>query len=248
MDADFFEALQLHTLCKDAPPPPPTPQDQQQPPVLVLDHASENGSIYVKATTTATTAAHADPAGSKVEDGTFRYPYSSVAKAVATAILTSPPKPVLLQDGIHYLKATLELGTEHNGLHISAAPGANAWLSGGVELKPQWSPAPAVPSPPASPLAASTPHNAVFVAKVAPKDVPRGIKGLYSISSTFSPNRFTRARYSGTLHTHTAMAREPENTWRVRHAGDNGAPLPLSSRSWQPAASRMLTYAMPMPV
>ena len=69
-------------------------------------------------------------------------PFRSIARALAAtrASSSAAPKSVVLQAGVHYLNATIELGAADSGLTITAAPGAEGkvTVSGGLPLKPTW--------------------------------------------------------------------------------------------------------------
>ena len=81
---------------------------------------------------------HGDDGASGEEHAPFR----SIARALAAtrASSSATPKSVVLQAGVHYLNATIELGAADSGLTITAAPGAEGkvTVSGGLPLKPTW--------------------------------------------------------------------------------------------------------------
>ena len=119
---ELFDALQLHTLCGDAPlPPSPPPSQVETPPRSPADDVSPH-AIHVYA------------------DGPDRL---SMEAALDRWRASGRKAPILLHDGVHFLNATLTLGAADSGLRIAAATGAaHAWLSGGVELSDlEWQPA-----------------------------------------------------------------------------------------------------------
>jgi hypothetical protein len=70
-------------------------------------------------------------------------PGQSIHQALALARAAAPhaKKNIVLQAGVHYLNATIELGPDDSGLTISAAPGAkpgDVVVSGGTLLTPTW--------------------------------------------------------------------------------------------------------------
>ena len=139
--AKTFDALELATLC-GLPPPPPTAGSLATP-AAPAPLATGRRAIRVDAA-----------AGSDAGAGTSDAPFRSVQRALAAARATraaagaadsaAPPPPIVLNSGVYFLNATLEFGPADSGQVITAADGAEAWLSGGKELKPaslQWKPA-----------------------------------------------------------------------------------------------------------
>ena len=65
---------------------------------------------------------------------------AATATATTTGAGTGAPKAIVLEAGVHYLNATIQLGVADSGLTITAAPGAEGQVtvSGGQLLKPTW--------------------------------------------------------------------------------------------------------------
>ena len=103
-----FDALELGTLCGEAPPPPP-------PSARAPDFGE------------------AAPGAYHVGAG---QDFDTVASALAAwrSAAEAAPPPIVLHAGVHMLNVTMELGPADNGLVIQNAAGEEAWLSGGVSL------------------------------------------------------------------------------------------------------------------
>jgi len=72
--------------------------------------------------------------------GTIGSPLKTVAFALEQSILASAaPRPIVLRNGTHPLRNTLEIGPELSGLHLTAFAGEQATLSGGVHLSLEFS-------------------------------------------------------------------------------------------------------------
>ena len=71
-------------------------------------------------------------------------PYQSIHRALAATRAvrkaSDAPKSIVLQEGVHYLNATIELTAADSGLTLTAAPGAEGkvTVSGGLKLTPTW--------------------------------------------------------------------------------------------------------------
>ena len=170
---ELFDALQLATLC-GAERPQPLPIEASTPRVAAVD------SIGL----------HVVPgAQRRGASGSAAAPFATVRDALNAArrARVTPPPPLLLHNGIHFLNATLVLRAEDSGQVITAAPGCtSAWLSGGVALDDlRWKPH-------------STMKNVLF-ADVS-KSIPLGagdVTGLFTVDEgDFSPAaRLTRSRF-----------------------------------------------------
>ena len=117
-----FEALELGTLCGETPPDhrPAAPRPAVAAPSPAL-------SIFVDAA-----------AGSDGAAGEEAAPVATVQAALAllrkNRASGGAKNTIVLKDGVHFLKETMTLGPDDSGTTITAAPGADAWLSGGQPL------------------------------------------------------------------------------------------------------------------
>ena len=83
--------------------------------------------------------------------GTQASPFATISRALAAARAASPPATIVLREGTFFLPATLELTASDSGLTMSAFPGENPVVSGGVSLAGlAWQPV-VLPSPSPSP-------------------------------------------------------------------------------------------------
>ena len=83
---------------------------------------------------------------------------------------------IVLKAGVHFLNETLVLGPADSGTTITAAPGADAWLSGGMPLgKLKWSPS----------------NGPVWAASLKGTGID-AVPGLFTLASH---ERFVRARF-----------------------------------------------------
>ena len=133
---ELFDALELHTKCKQ-PVPPPSPSGPPPPPSFPIP--SPGSALFVDAT-------KGDDAG----PGTEAHPLETVGAALAKARERTSiwgtdggggGRVVVLRAGVHYLAATLSVGAALSGLVIQNYPGEKAWVSGGVPLpRLSWAP------------------------------------------------------------------------------------------------------------
>jgi hypothetical protein len=80
--------------------------------------------------------------GNDQSSGAVSSPLKTLEFALQLSIAAgAPPRPIMLRNGTHQLRSTLEIGPRHSGLHLSAFPGEQATLSGGVELSVDFTPA-----------------------------------------------------------------------------------------------------------
>lgn len=162
---ELFDALELHSLCGMPTPPPSAPA------------AASDGSASNSASPSGARALHVDPtAGDDATGSPFRTIGAAVREARRKQI-----KSLVLEDGIHFLNETLHLTAADSGFSVSAARGANAWLSGGVAL---------------TNLAWKQGPGGVWAATVSDPAI-EDIPGLLTVGAgTHAPaSRFVRARY-----------------------------------------------------
>ena len=126
-------------------------------------------------------------ASSQHGDGSAARPYPSIYAALRRARRTGQ-RTIALGPGIHFLNETITLTPADNNLTITAKPGADAWISGGVLLpssKVKWE-------------RATEPHLAalpVWKADVSSFLLPgHGVDGLFT-ATLGDHRRMTRARY-----------------------------------------------------
>jgi len=213
---DVFDALELHRLCGDTPPTAPQPRQ------LGRDLGALGGSggggggggieFHVSATGGSDSSTHAQ-AGSRAQ------PYATVRAALAAArrargssaagdkaaaaAATAATASIVLHGGIHFLNATLRLGAADSGTTITAAPGAEAWLSGGASIPAgaDWQPAPPESGAAPGTWSLHLPHLAdvpglfsqegAAVATAGPASAAAGAGGAAAAAHV----RFTRARF-----------------------------------------------------
>jgi hypothetical protein len=154
---DIFEALELGTLCGEGPP----------------DVASTASAAAVPS------ARAIDMARSVVVDPSMR---GGVAAALRKLRASGGKKDtIVLKDGVHFLNETLTLGPADSGTTITAAPGAEAWLSGGAPLgKLEWS-------------AAEHPSGSGGVWAASLKGT--GVDKVPGLFTTATHERFVRSRF-----------------------------------------------------
>ena len=104
---DVFEALELGTMCGETPP-----ELDLQPALGSVEVPDRARSVFVGANAYPTV--HAALAALRTSDGS--------------------KDTIVLKDGVHFLNNTMTLGAADSGITIKAAPGAEAWLSGGQPL------------------------------------------------------------------------------------------------------------------
>eukprot|EP01043_Picozoa_sp_COSAG02_P055955 COSAG02_NODE_6565_length_3492_cov_1.855585_1_plen_388_part_10 len=150
---DIFDALDLGTLCGEAPPHAASPS------------SSLTGETII------------DEARSVIVD-----PRRVGGVGAAMRELRAGKKDtIVLKEGVHFLNETLTLGPADSGTTITAAPGAEAWLSGGRPLgKLKWS-------------VAQHPSGKRGVWAASLKGT--GIDSVPGLFSTKSHERFVRARF-----------------------------------------------------
>ena len=180
----YFDALQLQMLC-GTPPPQPRTSTATHPDSAV--EGSEEGWPPLHAYGTGRAGGlhvHAAAGSDDTGDGSEHSPFGSLPKALQAARaakkahagrLSAAPPAILLHGGVHYLNETLVLGPADSGQVITAVPGAEAWISGGIPvLAPEW----------------KLHKGSVYVAELHP-DIT-AVPALYTISPH---RRLTRARY-----------------------------------------------------
>lgn len=81
-------------------------------------------------------------AGADSNPGTITAPFKTFAAALAASrAAPGPANQIVLRAGTHFFTATAVLGPADSGLTVSAYPGEEAWVSGGVALPPlAWAP------------------------------------------------------------------------------------------------------------
>lgn len=172
----YFDALQLEMLCGTPPPPAATHPD-------AAVEGSEEGFPPTNPYDAGGLGLHVHPtAGSDTKgDGSPGHPFRSLARCLAAARLAkqvrqgATPPPIVLHAGVHFLNETLVLGPQDSGQVITAAPGEEAWISGGILLQSlDWKPH----------------KGSVYVAKLDHKLA--NVPALYTVSPH---KRLTRARY-----------------------------------------------------
>ena len=121
---------------------------------------------------------HGDDALAGSEDAPFRTIHRALAATRAAP--SAAPKSIVLQAGVHYLNATMELAAADSGLTITAAPGAEGkvTVSGGLLLTPTWTKSPK--------------GNAS--ANIWVTDVPASLKSFKGLTTLAPHRRVTRAR------------------------------------------------------
>ena len=161
-----WDALELGTMCGETPPP-----DNERVALPPAEAVAPLRSVYVDA-----------ERGSDAASGEVDSPFRGVHRALAALRASGGKKDaIVLKDGIHYLNQTLTLGPEDSGTTITAAPGADAWLSGGAPLPQlQWKKVQDHPS-----------GGNVWGASLAGTGVAK-VPGLFTAGSH---DRFVRARF-----------------------------------------------------
>ena len=130
---ESFEALELGATCGVT-----RPLGVPKPPTLKLPAASAAATYYVDYAT-----------GSDSASGSKSAPFKTLARGVKETRKTTSKggaAALLLANGVHHLKSTIELGAADSALTISADPAASRsgtaparpWISGGVPLAPAW--------------------------------------------------------------------------------------------------------------
>eukprot|EP01043_Picozoa_sp_COSAG02_P068467 COSAG02_NODE_11382_length_1735_cov_1.017726_1_plen_280_part_10 len=122
-----WDSLELETACVG---------QQTRPPARPTAPAGLPGSVPAA-------ALFVDYAnGHDGNSGTVASPLKTVEFALQQSIATTAtPRPIVLRNGTHQLRTTLNIGPSHSGLQLSAYPGEHVVLSGGVELNLEFSPA-----------------------------------------------------------------------------------------------------------
>jgi hypothetical protein len=170
-----FEALQLGSLCGEAPPP-------------AADLLAPPGGYYPMPAAAIHVVA-APPAGRRLQaDGSERAPFFSVESALTMwrklCARSAAPPPIVLHAGVHFLNTTMDLTAADSGLTIQSAPDATgkAWLSGGKPIGTStltWKPAEGFGA------------QGVYVASLAGLGID-AVPGLFTLESH---ERLTRARF-----------------------------------------------------
>lgn len=152
---DIFEALELETECGESPPP-----DTAAALPAAADAIDAARSVFVESS----------------ERG-------GVQLALAELRASGGKKDtIVLNHGVHFLNDTLTLGADDSGTTITAAPGADAWLSGGQPLgKLAWE---RVDHPSG---------GSVWAASL--KDVAPAVESVPGLFTTATHDRFVRARF-----------------------------------------------------
>eukprot|EP01052_Picozoa_sp_SAG31_P050467 SAG31_NODE_11527_length_1021_cov_0.939262_1_plen_274_part_10 len=190
-----FDALQLGTLC-GLPPPDRTALAQT---LAAPASAALEGALHVDGVV----------GSDDSNDGSVASPFRSVARALSAArairreylqqtgrpssaagfdFSAEPPPPIVLAAGVHFLNSSLILTPADNGQLITAADGADAWLSGGKELKVnelQWQRA-------SSEYGEDT---RVLVASLAALGNGSSLKAVPGLFGLKPHTRYTRARF-----------------------------------------------------
>ena len=172
---DSLEFGQLGASCADVPARPPAAR-------LPVGAATPlpSDALYVDWVT-----------GSDSFAGTVNAPLKTVEFALELSIqsTTGSPRAIVLRNGTHPLRQTLEIGPSHSGLHIGAFPGEQATLSGGVDLTLEFTPAQLEGNVAAlvATLPASVPD--VLFTELFVSDGSRNALNLNSLS------RYTKARW-----------------------------------------------------
>lgn len=148
---DIFEALELGTSCGEGPPD------------ATAGVATHAGNSTVDASRSVV-----------VDSGEI----GGVSAALRELRSSGGKKDtIVLKAGIHFLNETLTLSPADSGTTITAAPGADAWLSGGVPLgKLKWS---------------IHPSGGIWAASLKGTGV-KAVPGLFTLASH---ERFVRARF-----------------------------------------------------
>lgn len=76
--------------------------------------------------------------GDDASTGTISSPLARISTAVLRARSLPHPVSIILRAGVHHLSETLNLGPADSGLKITAFPGENPIVSGGLVIKPVW--------------------------------------------------------------------------------------------------------------
>ena len=114
-EAKVFDALQLQKFCNDSVRPDPSKLPIVFPPRNDLPH----NAVYVDGAT-----------GQDTNSGSIDKPLKTIAHA-----LTMKMNAVVIRAGTYYIKETLKMGAEHNGMTVTNYPGEEVWLSGGRKLE-----------------------------------------------------------------------------------------------------------------
>ena len=127
--------------------------------------------------------------GNDAGAGSESAPFSTIHRALAATRAATraddglaAPKAIVLQAGVHYLNATIQLGAADSGLTITAAPGAEGQVtvSGGVLLTPTWT------------KSARSSKQSAFTIYETP--VPSTISEMRGLTTLNPHRRVTRAR------------------------------------------------------
>eukprot|EP01043_Picozoa_sp_COSAG02_P002412 COSAG02_NODE_55_length_43887_cov_30.660364_33_plen_712_part_00 len=168
---ETFDALNLETTCGVTRPT----HLGKAPHAAVPDHGCSPELTF-----------HVHPtSGSDEADGTEAAPFLTIHRALA-ATRTTPartaPAAIVLQAGVHYLNATIDVAATDAGLTITAAKGSEgkAIVSGGVKLAPKWTKS-------TRPVANSSWN--IWVT-----DVPTHIEEIRGLQTLDPHRRVTRAR------------------------------------------------------
>ena len=94
--------------------------------IAVFDLPNADSTFYVDA-----------DKGSDSNPGTMEKPFQTISKAVMAASMGST---IVLRAGTHYLQDTINLNATHSGATIMNFKGEEAWISGGISIKPEWKP------------------------------------------------------------------------------------------------------------
>eukprot|EP00729_Bicosta_minor_P024619 gene24619-34159_t len=138
---ESFDALNLATSCGVTRPSETIAAQDEVPVLAVPEGAAKASRVYHVA---------ANGGDDRAGSGSVSSPFASIHRALAatraatatttTGAGTGAPKAIVLEAGVHYLNATIQLGVADSGLTITAAPGAEGQVtvSGGQLLKPTW--------------------------------------------------------------------------------------------------------------
>ena len=186
---DVFDALQLDALCGDTPPAAPRPRHLGRSAAFIAEVADVSPPTIPSFHVVAMGGSDDAAAGSAARPFATVHAALRAARRARRGAGASTGSNIVLHAGVHFLNATLELGPADSNTSITAAAGAEAWLSGGATIPAgaAWQPAPAGAGAAPGTWSLHLPHLA---------DVP----GLFMLDEANSGagarhTRFTRARF-----------------------------------------------------
>jgi hypothetical protein len=152
----IHDGLELSTLCNVSFASSYKLTNEISSPLSSSPSSAFSTVIYVDS------SASGDDAGT----GTINSPLAHISAAVLRARSFSHPVSIILRAGVHHLSETLNLGPADNGLKISAFPGENPIVSGGLVIKPVWT---STPPPNANAAAASSSSSSPVSLRTLPR-------------------------------------------------------------------------------